>query len=410
MFRVPGQTINVASAAPQQLTRTMNFDNVISRRGSGSLKYDSAAAHGYPDTALPLWVADMDFPAAPPILDALQVRLNHGIFGYVDPPDGYYQAISNWWRDNHNYELRREWIQDSPGVMFSIALAIRAFTRPGDSVMVQTPVYYPFYSTIQLNNRNLVECPINYEKKEYTIDFEAFQETLQREKVKLFLLCSPHNPVGRVWTQMELEKIGSLCIRNNVIVVSDEIHCDITAPNHKHRVFAGLDPRHEQITITLTSPTKTFNLSGLQISQAFIANQDLRNAWLKEKKASGYDEPNVMGVAACQAAYEGGREWLTRLKVYVNANEAYVREFIKQYIPGVAPIERQGTYLLWMDCWGAGFSLEEMNRRLIDRGKLWLYDGSAFGVEGEGFQRLNLACPRETLTEAMMRLAVAFSR
>ena len=410
MFRVPGQTVSVSGVTPRQITRTINFDNVVNRRGTSSLKYDTVAKRGYPAGALPMWVADMDFPTAPPILDALQAKLNHGIFGYVEPPDSYYQAIVNWWKDNHHYDLRRDWIVDSPGVVYSISVAVKAFTHQGDSVMVQSPVYYPFYSSIQLNNRKLVTCPLVYESKSYSIDFDAFQKTIEQENVKLFILCNPHNPVGRVWTPLELEKMGNICLRSGVVVVSDEIHCDFHAQNYEHHVFAGLNPRLEQIAVTLTSPTKTFNLSGLQIAQAFIANRDLRNLWLKEKKASGYEEPNAMGVVACQAAYERGREWLDRLLIYINGNDAFVTEFIKQYIHGVTVVERQGTYLLWLDCWGSGFSAGELNNRLIDKGKLWLYDGSAFGSEGEGFQRLNLACPREVLMEAMTRLAVAFTR
>jgi cystathionine beta-lyase len=388
----------------------MNFDQVVNRRGSDSVKYDSSAKRGYPETVLPLWVADMDFPAAPPILDALQARLNHSVFGYAAPSDSYYEAVANWWRDRHGYDIRREWILDSPGVVFSLSVAVKAFTRPGDSVMVQTPVYYPFFHMVKLNGRKLVSCPLDYGNNRYSINFDAFQEAIVKEDVKLFILCSPHNPVGRVWTPLELEKLGNICHRNNVVVVSDEIHCDITAPNYKHRVFASISRSLEQITVTLASPSKTFNLSGLQVSHVFIANRDLRKAWADEKKASGYEEPNAMGIAACQAAYERGGEWLDRLNVYLNGNDAYVREFLKQYVAGVSVIERQGTYLLWMDCWGSGFTYEEMNRRLLDRGKLWLYDGSAFGPEGEGFYRLNLACPRETLSDAMMRFSVAFSR
>ena len=405
-----GQTISVNSSNRPQPPRVINFNNVVNRRGTGSLKYDSAAEHGYPETVLPLWVADMDFPTAPPILDALQERVDHGIFGYAEPPDDYHQSIVDWWRSYHQYNIQKDWILDSPGVMFSVNTAIRAFTKPGDAIMVQTPVYYPFYNAVRNNNRRLVTCPLVYSDREYTINFEAFQSMVEKENVKLFLLCSPHNPVGRVWVPLELERMGNICLRHGVVVVSDEIHCDITAPNHKHSVFAGINPRLEQIAVTLTSPSKTFNLSGLQISHVFIANKELRNIYSLETKALGYVEPNAMGIVATRAAYEKGREWLDRLRIYINANDTFVRDFLKQYIPGVYPIERQGTYLLWMDCWGTGFTVNELNRRLIDRGQLWIYDGSAFGSDGEGFQRLNLACPRDTLSEAMMRFAVALSR
>ena len=414
MFRLPGQsglTISVTGTYTQmQNPRIIDFDQVINRRGTGSVKYDSAQERGFPEAALPLWVADMDFPAAPPILDALQERLNHGIFGYTEPQDGYHQAIIDWWREQHNYVVQRQWIMDSPGVIASMCAAVRAFTKPGDSVMVQSPVYAPFYNAVNYNDRKLVLCPLDYAEREYNIDFEAFRQAIETNEVKLFLLCSPHNPVGRVWTKLELEKIGTICLQNGVTIVSDEIHCDFAAPDHHHYVFAGLNRRFEQITVTLASPTKSFNLSGLQVSHVFIANDELRRAWIREARSMGMATPNIMGLIAGQAAYTEGLDWLGRLRAYVNGNDAFIREFLKQYLPSIHVVDRQGTYLLWLDCWGTGFTHAEMNTRLADRGKLWLYDGKEFGEDGEGFQRLNLAAPREILAEAMMRLSVAFSR
>lgn len=404
-----GRTLNLTGTAGPQQSQSAAFDEIINRRDTGSLKYDSAESRGYPKEVLPLWVADMDFPAAAPILEALKERADHGIFGYTWPWEEYYQSIIDWWRNWHGYTLQKEWILESPGVVFSMSTAIRAFTNPGDGIIIQTPVYPPFYSMIQTNNRRVVTNPLVYSNKEYSIDFEDFQQKIDREHVKMFILCSPHNPVGRVWTSLELQRLGNICQRKGVIVVSDEIHCDITIPGFTHRVFAGLTPSLEQITVTLTSPSKTFNLSGLQISHVFIANENLRQAWLNEKKASGYEEPNVMGMAACQAAYEKGRPWLDQLLLYINENEAYVEEYLRQYIHGIYPVQRQGTYLMWLDCWACGFSSQEFNRRLIDKGKLWLNDGSEFGTEGMGFQRMNIACPRETLTDAMMRLSALFT-
>ena len=412
-----GQTIrftnNPAQQSPgQSLTQLppADFDNVINRRRTSSLKYDSAARRGYPEEVLPLWVADMDFPAAPPILEAMQDRLRHGIFGYTEPGDDYYRSIINWWQDNHGYPLQRDWILESPGVVFSISIAIKAFTEPGDGVLVQTPVYYPFFNMVRQNNRRLVTSPLIYEDRGYTMDFEDFQNKIEAENVKLFILCSPHNPVGRVWSPKELQRIGNICRKNSVIVVSDEIHCDLAAPGFKHRVFAGMSPSFEEITVTLTSPSKTFNLSGVQISHAFISDEKLREAWLAEKRASGYDEPGAFGLVACQAAYEKCRPWLDRLLGYINENEEYVNEYLRKYIHGVYPVKRQGTYLLWLDSWASGYSSKEFNRRLIDGARVWLYDGAAFGAEGEGFQRLNLACPRETLVDAMTRISALYTR
>ena len=226
----------------------------------------------------------------------------------------------------------------------------------------------------------------------------------------MFILCSPHNPVGRVWSKLELERLGTFCLQHGVVVVADEAFCDFATPGYHHYVFAGLNRRFEQIAVTLASAAKTFNLSGIQVSHAFIANDTLRRAWSREMQAAGFDTPNALGLIAAQAAYENGLDWLNRLRSYINSNEVFVRTFLKQYIPGVVVAERQGTYLLWLDCWATGFPLAEMNNRLMDRGKLWLYDGSVFGDDGEGFQRLNLAAPRDIISEAMMRLSLAFSR
>jgi len=408
----PQQPQQQSQPSSQPQTRqgaAVDFDAVVDRRHTGSAKYDSAVRRGYPEDVLPLWVADMDFPAAPPILEALRARLDHGVFGYVEPWEEYYQSIIGWWQAHHGYLVQKEWILESPSVVFSLNTAIRAFTRPGDGVIIQTPVYGPFFSSVRLNGRKLITNPLLYSTKEYAINFEDFQQKIEEEKVKLFILCSPHNPTGRVWTSMELQRLGNICRKNGVVVVSDEIHCDITAPGFTHRVFAGLSPELEQIAVTLTSPSKTFNLSGLQISHVFIANEELRQAWINEKNASGYDEPNAMGLTACQAAYEKGRPWLDQLLKYIDENEAYVKDFLKQYIRGVYPVQRQGTYLLWLDCWACGFSSKEFNQRLIEKGKLWIYDGGAFGEDGEGFQRINLACPRETLSDALMRMSALFT-
>jgi cystathionine beta-lyase len=257
------------------------------------------------------------------------------------------------------------------------------------------------------NGRKLVTCPLVYEDRKYSIDFQAFQETIAKENIKMFILCSPHNPVGRVWTPLELQRMGKICEQAGVIVVSDEIHCEFIAPGFSHNVFAGLDPTLEKITVTLVSPSKTFNLSGLQISHVFIEDEGMRHAWLEEKKATGYGEPGTMGLAAAQAAYEGGRQWLDQLLGYINKNEAYVLKYLQQYINTISPVQRQGTYLLWLDCQGSPYGYEGLNKRLIDKGRLWLSNGATFGIDGEGFQRLNLACPMETLTEAMLRMAVA---
>jgi cystathionine beta-lyase len=410
MLRPPERPFTPGGAAHQPETRAFSFDKVVDRRNTDCLKYDAAVKRGYPANILPFWVADMDFPTAPPILDALRARTDHGIFGYTDPQDSYYQTIQDWWKINHSYALQKEWILDSPGVVFSLCTAVRAFTEPGDSIIIQTPVYYPFFSSILQNGRKLVSSPLTYLDRKYTIDFEGFEERIKAHKVKMFILCNPHNPVGRVWNPLELQRLGQICQRNGVLVVADEVHCDFISPGFKHCVFAGLQRQLEQITITLAAPSKTFNLAGLQISHVFIANDKLRKAWLDQKTATGYSEPNAMGVAACRAAYAKGRPWLDSLLQYINDNDAFVQAFLKQFLSTIYPVGRQGTYLLWLDCRGARFSHEDLCRRLVDKGKLWLYDGSKFGQEGTGFQRLNLACPREVLSDAMLRLAAVLSQ
>jgi cystathionine beta-lyase len=409
MPRPPERTFTGGGAGFQQDPRMFSFDQIVDRRNTGCLKYDTAVKRGYPADVLPFWVADMDFPTAPPILEALQARTDHGIFGYTAPQDGYYKTIQDWWRTNYGYNLQKDWILDSPGVVFSLCTAIKAFSEPGDSILIQTPVYYPFFSSILQNGRKLVSSPLIYQDKKYAIDFEDFEERIKAHKVKMFILCSPHNPVGRVWTLLELQRLGQICQRNGVVVVADEVHCDFMAPGFKHYVFAGLQRTLEQITVTLAAPSKTFNLAGLQISHVFIADEKMRQAWLDQKNATGYSEPNAMGVAACQAAYEKGRPWLDSLLRYINDNDAFVQAFLKQYLPAIYPVSRQGTYLLWLDCRGVRFSHEELCRQLVEKGKLWLYDGSKFGQEGKGFQRLNLACPRAVLSDAMMRLAAVLS-
>jgi cystathionine beta-lyase len=384
-----------------------DFDEVIERRGTGCVKFDGAVSFGYPASVLPLWVADMDFPAAPPILEALHERARHGVFGYNLPSDSYYEAIVGWWRDSHGYSLKKEWILHSPSVVYSLGATIRALTNPGDSIIIQTPVYHPFYDMIQRNGRRLATNPLVYKDREYAVDFEAFQEAIVRENVKMFILCSPHNPVGRVWRPDELAQMGDICYRCGVIVVSDEIHCDLIARGYKHTMFAGLSDRLDQITVTLTSPSKTFNLSGLQVSHVFIANDEMRQAWMNEKKASGYEDPNAMGLAACQAAYEKGRPWLDQLLLYIDENERYAKDYLSKHFDDVAAVRREGTYLLWLDCHATPYRAEGLHKRLIEKGCLWLNDGAEFGKEGEGFLRLNLACPRKTLADAMQRFAAA---
>ncbi|MGL6014717.1 MAG: MalY/PatB family protein, partial [Selenomonadaceae bacterium] len=297
----------------------------------------------------------------------------------------------------------------TPGVVFAIATAIRSFTAKGDSVLIQRPVYYPFSLTIESNGRQLVNSPLVYKNGRYEIDFVDFEQKIIDNNVKLFLLCSPHNPVGRVWTKDELLRLGDICLKHKVIVVADEIHQDFTYPGHTHYVFASLKEQYKDITITCTAPSKTFNLAGLQISHIFIANEDLRRRFKKELWRTGYSESNTLGLVASQAAYTYGRPWLTELKAYLTGNLALARRYVAE-IPEATLIEPEGTYLLWIDFTKTQLEAAVLDRIILEDAGLWLDNGSMFGPEGDGFQRINIACPRPRLQEALQKLSTAFSR
>lgn len=386
-----------------------DFDTVIDRRGTNSLKYDFARERGKREDVLPLWVADMDFRTAPEILERLEEVVHHGIFGYSEGKEGYFLAVQRWFREYFGWEVKKSWLIKTPGVVFAIAAAIRAFTKEGDAVMLQQPVYYPFSEVITDNRRVLVNSPLREKNGHYEIDFEDVEEKIVKHQVKLFLLCSPHNPVGRVWEEWELRRLGEICLKHGVLVVSDEIHSDFTYEGHTHHVFANLSPEFQAITVTCTAPSKTFNLAGLQVSNIFIANPELKKKFKKAIDAAGYSQVNVMGLAACQAAYERGGEWLSQLKAYLAENLAFVREYIKAYLPGICLVEPEGTYLLWLDFRALGLSEAEREDLIVNCARLWLDSGAMFGADGEGFERINIACPRATLEQALSQLRQALS-
>lgn len=386
-----------------------DFDKITDRRGTNSLKYDFAKERGKPEDVLPLWVADMDFPAPPSVLEKLEGAVHHGIFGYSEGKEPYFAAVQSWFRRNFQWEVQRRWLVKTPGVVFAVATAIRAFTEPGDGVMIQQPVYYPFSEAILNNGRKLINSPLRLTDGHYEMDFEDMEAKFRTGQVKLFILCSPHNPVGRVWTEDELRRVGQLCLRYGVLVVSDEIHCDFTYPGFRHHVLATLSPEIADITVTCTAPSKTFNLAGLQTSNIFISSDTLRHAFREELAAAGYSQLNQLGLVACQAAYEGGQEWLDGLRSYLNGNLAYVRSYLKEKIPQVHLIEPEGTYLIWLDFRDLGLTEELREELIVSKAHLWLDSGAMFGPDGEGFERINIACPRATLQEALSRLESAIS-
>ncbi len=391
--------------------RNLDFDKVVNRKGTRSLKYDFAVKRGYPEDVLPLWVADMDFPTSSYVEDALVNVARHNIYGYSNTQegDGFFEAVSGWMKRHHDFEAEREWHVKTPGVTFAIAHAIRALTKPGDAVIIQQPVYYPFSSIIRENKRKLVSSDLVIDEEgRYHMDFEDFEKRIAENDVKLFILCSPHNPVGRVWTKDELITVGDICKRHGVYVFSDEIHFDFIWKG-PHHVFQDLKEEYKDFTITATAPSKTFNLAGLQQSNIFIPNESIRRKFKAEISATGFDEPNIFGITAAQAAYESGDEWYDAATAYIKSNIDFAADFVRNNLPGVKLIDTQGTYLLWLDFRNLGINAVELDDILINRAKLWLDSGKIFGKAGEGFQRINTTCPRSVLKEALSRIAKVIS-
>jgi cystathionine beta-lyase len=388
--------------------KNLDFDTVVERRGTDCLKYDFAVRKGKPENVLPLWVADMDFKTSSCILEALQDRVEHGIFGYTESQDSYFEAVAAWMKEKHNWEVQRNWLRKTPGVVFALAMAVRAYSDIGESVLIQRPVYYPFTEVVENNGRKVVSNDLVLgEDGKYHIDFEDFEDKLVSNNVSLFLLCSPHNPVSRVWTQEELLRIGEICLKHNVIVVSDEIHEDFVFGERKHYVFASLKKEFADISITCTSPAKTFNLAGLQISNIFIPNGRLRARFRKEMDAAGYSLLNVIGLTASEEAYRYGNTWYEAMIKYVEGNINFLREYLKRELPQLQMIEPEGTYLVWLDFRKLGLEGKELEKLVVEDANLWLDSGDMFGQVGEGFERINVACPRSILKQALEQLKAA---
>ncbi|MFP3154294.1 pyridoxal phosphate-dependent aminotransferase [Lachnospiraceae bacterium ZAX-1] len=381
-----------------------NFDEIIERRHTNSLKYDFAAERGKPEGLLPLWVADMDFKTAPCVTQTLIESANHAIFGYTEVKGDYFHAVKNWFVSGFDFEIERKWLIKTPGIMYAICMAIRGFTKVGDSVLIQQPVYYPFMESVLSNDRNLVVNSLVYENGGYQIDFADFEQKIVENQVKLFALCSPHNPVGRVWTKDELQKMGNICMKHHVLVVSDEIHCDFIYNGYKHFIFSSLSQEFLENSIICTSPSKTFNLAGLQISNNFIASPTIRHKFKAEIVKTGYSQLNTMGLVACQSAYENGKDWFLALMKYLTENLAFTRDFVKEHLPQIKMIDPQGTYLIWLDFSALSLSMQELDDLMVKKAKLWIDHGTMFGPEGEGFIRINIACPRKLLQTALERI------
>jgi len=382
-----------------------SFDHPIDRRGTDCVKYDGAVRRGKSADILPLWVADMDFPAPPAVLEAMSERVRHGIFGYSEPGQDYFDALKTWFTGRFDYRFDPSWVVLTPSVVSALCTAIRAYTNPGDAILIQEPVYHPFRESILANNRRPVVNTLQLTGDSYIIDFSDFERQIAENQVKLFILCSPHNPVGRVWRGSELRELVCICMKYDVLIFSDEIHCDFVFPGHTHHVLPALTPKAAERIILSTSPSKTFNLAGLHLANTFIPDRDLRRAFYQELHRSGAPSASSLGLVACRAAYTNGAAWLDSLLPYLVANMAEINGFLKANLPAVRLIPPEGTYLAWVDCRALGLSADALDHRLTQEAKIWLNRGDMFGPTGAGFVRINTACPKATLETCLTRLA-----
>lgn len=388
-----------------------NFDEVIDRKNTQAIKYDFNRRPDKKADLLPLWIADMDFKSPTQITEALKKRMDHSIYGYTKVSEDYYNALKNWMKSSFSWPINSDWVIPVPGIVYALSTAIRALTNPGDFVMIQPPVYYPFNLVVENNGRKLLSNPLihNPETGKYEIDFNDFEEKIIRYHVKAFILCNPHNPVGRVWTLDELKKLGNICLDHGVTVISDEIHEDFIYPGYRHHVFANLSKALSDITVTCTAPSKTFNLAGLETANVIIENKDLHRKFTKEKNEQFIDVPNLMGLVACEAAYTHGRPWLEALILYLQENLNYLDRFLKNHCPEITLIEPEGTYLAWLDLRALNLNPTDQEDLIVNKSKLWLDPGTMFGAEGQGYERLNIACPISVLEEACYRLKKGIS-
>lgn len=384
-----------------------DFDTVINRRNTDCLKYDYAKDNGKCEDILPMWIADMDFSVPPEIKSALTKRVEHGIFGYTMPKIDYFTTVANWFKSRHNWDANPEKFICTPGVVFAINTLLRATTNEGDAVIICQPVYYPFANSVRYNKRKLVVSELKNINGFYSIDFRDFEDKIIENKVKAFILCSPHNPVGRVWSKEELEKLGDICLRHGVFVISDEIHADFTFSHYTHHVFVSVKKEFEQISAICTAPSKTFNLAGLQISNIYIPDSGLRKKFEDELDSVGYWEPNIMGLTACATAYSQCGGWVDQLRSYLTCNLDFARNYIAKNLPDIKLIEPQGTYLLWLDCRALNLGDLSLEKLFSEKAKVWTDEGYAFGVGGSGFERLNMACPLSILKEGLERIKIA---
>lgn len=378
-----------------------NFDKLTQRRGTNSYKWDET---DNPDV-IPVWVADMDFETAPCIVKALQERVAHGIFGYTFVPESYYEAVISWFQRRHHWRIDRSWIEYTSGVVPALSATIKALTQPGDKVLVQTPVYNCFFSSIRNNGCEIVESPLQRSANTYVINFDDLEQKLSHPAVKLFVLCNPHNPAGRVWTPDELRRMNDLCLRHNVRVVSDEIHCELTMPGYTYTPFASVNEACLNNSVTLNSPSKSFNTAGLQIANIISNDAAIRRRINRAININEVCDVNPFGVIALQAAYNEGEAWLEALKAYLYANYVALQNFFAEHLPQLPVTKLEGTYLVWVDISATGLDADTLTDRLLHEAKVMVNSGTMYGREaGKHFIRINIACPKARLMEALKRI------
>ena len=387
-----------------------DFDTPIDRTHTWSIKHDFKKENGKADDILPLWVADMDFRSPDSVVEALKKAVDHGIFGYSRADESYFDAVAAWYQKRHHLTLQPEWMTCTPGIVFALSIAVRAFTQEGDAVLIQPPVYHPFSRAILRNKRTLVENPLVLKDGHYEMDLEDLEQKVLDEHVKLMILCNPHNPVGRVWTREELTALADICLRHHVYVISDEIHGDFVWQGHEQTPYASISVEACLHSMMCTAPSKTFNLAGMATSNLFIPDPEMRRKFRSELLDVGQENMNRLGLFACRAAYEGGGEWLDQLIGYLAGNLALVRDFCKNRVPQIQLVEPEGTYLAWLDCRELGMTDDELMAFFSDDAKVWLDPGTHSGEQGSGFMRFNLGSSRSVIAQALDQIEAAWKK
>jgi len=387
---------------------TSDFDRIIDQRNAWSLKWDFGERILGERDIIPMWVADMDFPAPPAVVEAIRKRAEHGIYGYPITSKSFWPAVLRWLETRLGWPVEKSWLLRAPGVVSSLCLCVRAFSNPEDGVIVQTPVYFPFFGAVEMNGRRLVRNPLKYEGGRFLMDFDNLERQID-SRTRMLILCSPHNPVGRVWTKDELERLGRICAANEIVIVSDEIHAELVFGGRRHIPTASLSEDLASRTITLFAPSKTFNLAGLTTSLAVVPNPELRKRLSAELERSGFELSNLFGLVALEAAYAHGGEWLDAVLLYLEGNIRFLQEFVGARIPRLKFLAPEGTYLGLLDCRSLGLEQKALHEFFWKRAKVYFSDGLLFGEELRGFMRINFACPKPLLNEALQRIEKAVS-